>query len=910
MTEQPLGYRLSLLADVPAIAVRALQQLSSQAARQHSDNEFGGSGNMGGGSGTSSPNASVTGSFATMKPRVNPNFDTVDPVPNVAAAPEEPPAFAVLEQLVTLVRDLALAAEGACALVRSNLCSCLAALLRHPLNSSLIPLTLELMWLLAEYDPTAVPTFANATVLRALHELLLELLQTGFRGKDKEIRNEIVTLLVIIARVPSARIWFIRMGTLEHLLLVSTCSELKQHELELIKPFTQTNSAEDLELKLAAWEIIRLLLPDHRCLSRVIPFQLLEALLSHLQAPIPGAPGHIESTKLLAAATTGTMTLNATQQNGGKPKWNRAHQIQIQTKALELLCELADLLPNQLYSHGAVHTLWKFAVGNKRWPSPSGDDTLGNAHSGQLLADPNASLAQMATQALSTLLKRLDAKPTDVNLMQALVELVVDSARTPVCRAEAASCIATLCRHHPVNQRLFRKAGNGIDRIMPLLRSPPPPPVAGKMTTTQMFSQTGSSTLSSSTRVLSSAGKLAVGVNATHDTGTHLDPTVMLAVLDALWSAVVRSTSSEAVFKLHDGVELLLDLLVQGPVLLRKPLLGLLSDLLMNHKLAVAADEWRSPASINSAANTGGRSAVQLLLDMWQEQQSIRELDPAIADPSRPLGSDAGDERVQRMVGLGLSTPRMSALTPRSAAPLSAIPEGGAGVGVGGQNVEPVAAGQAWTKADPQTQGLSPVVVQAAVGADLRPAIFALLQRFRLEDLPELVPTQRANLQTIMQYPDFCQGHAWRRIADELVAEGEQVGFRPTTPDAELVRERLETSEARAAATQSAQLAQLNQQGEEMEQRFISNLMSTIKNGGLAAPAAAAGAVPKKRRSGMKAAGNRLAAAEQQSDMISKALDKEATLASIMNRMKPITGPPLSPKPSSRPVCSFLFCCC
>jgi hypothetical protein len=53
-----------------------------------------------------------------------------------------------------------------------------------------------------------------------------------------------------------------------------TVLQLRQHELELIKPFTQTNSDLDVELKLAAWEIVRLLLPDHRCLSRVIPFQV------------------------------------------------------------------------------------------------------------------------------------------------------------------------------------------------------------------------------------------------------------------------------------------------------------------------------------------------------------------------------------------------------------------------------------------------------------------------------------------------------------------------------------------------------------------------------------------------------------------------------------------------------------
>jgi hypothetical protein len=44
------------------------------------------------------------------------------------------------------------------------------------------------------------------------------------------------------------------------------------------------------------------------------------------------------------------------------------------------------------------------------------------------------------------------------------------------------------------------------------------------------------------------------------------------------------------------------------------------------------------------------------------------------------------------------------------------------------------------------------------------------------------------------------------------------------------------------AHSQSAQRAELSGAAEESERRFFANLMATIKNGGTAAPAAAAGA--------------------------------------------------------------------
>ena len=55
----------------------------------------------------------------------------------------------------------------------------------------------------------------------------------------------------------------------------------------------------------------------------------------------------------------------------------------------------------------------------------------------------------------------------------------------------------------------------------------------------------------------------------------------------------------------------------------------------------------------------------------------------------------------------------------------------------------------------------------------------------------------------------------------------------------------------------------------------------------------------------MRAAGNKLAAAEAQAEMVAKALDKEATMASVMQRIKPSSaataGVAAQQSPTSRP---------
>jgi hypothetical protein len=46
------------------------------------------------------------------------------------------------------------------------------------------------------YEPWCAQTMGNKAILSALHELLLEMLQVSFQVKEKELRNEVLTVRV------------------------------------------------------------------------------------------------------------------------------------------------------------------------------------------------------------------------------------------------------------------------------------------------------------------------------------------------------------------------------------------------------------------------------------------------------------------------------------------------------------------------------------------------------------------------------------------------------------------------------------------------------------------------------------------------------------------------------------------
>lgn len=88
---------------------------------------------------------------------------------------------------------------------------------------------------------------------------------------------------------------------------------------------------------------------------------------------------------------------------------------------------------------------------------------------------------------------------------------------------------------------------------------------------------------------------------------------LVIAIVDAISQSVVRFPENEQLFADLEGVDALLDLLEISPFVLRLHLLRVLTDLLVNPKLVIFANCWRSTKTL--------RSAAQLLCHAWLDEE-------------------------------------------------------------------------------------------------------------------------------------------------------------------------------------------------------------------------------------------------------------------------------------------------
>lgn len=123
---------------------------------------------------------------------------------------------------------------------------------------------------------------------------------------------------------------------------------------------------------------------------------------------------------------------------------------------------------------------------------------------------------------------------------------------------------------------------------------------------------------------------LKAAINIYHDTDKRdplpdpLDNAVggeisvlVIAIIDAISQGVVRYPANEQQFADLEGIDALFDLLEIAPFVLRLHILRVLTDLLINPKLVIFANCWRSSKTL--------RSAAQLLCHAWLDEETRLE---------------------------------------------------------------------------------------------------------------------------------------------------------------------------------------------------------------------------------------------------------------------------------------------
>eukprot|EP00667_Euglena_gracilis_P000696 EG_transcript_696 len=116
-------------------------------------------------------------------------------------------------------------------------------------------LALEVIWNVLELHPPAIALVTEYHHVSTLYDLARESIIHGFKLKDKELRNDIITVCTLIAQEPDSHAHFFRSGFTELLFIVGAGSELKLQHKALMQ-YSQSIADEDFELKKLVWNLL------------------------------------------------------------------------------------------------------------------------------------------------------------------------------------------------------------------------------------------------------------------------------------------------------------------------------------------------------------------------------------------------------------------------------------------------------------------------------------------------------------------------------------------------------------------------------------------------------------------------------------------------------------------------------
>ncbi|KNC53204.1 uncharacterized protein AMSG_12249 [Thecamonas trahens ATCC 50062] len=237
------------------------------------------------------------------------------------------------------------------------------------------------------------------------------------------------------------------------------------------------------------------------------------------------------------------------------------------------------------------------------------------------------------------------------------------------------------------------------------------------------------------------------------------EPTIVLAAIDCIWSAVVGIIESETQFLRADGVFALLDLLdtPKLPAEITNHGLGVILDLL-DHPYTVAyVRRWRS-------GRDAERSVAHLLLEAWETSQAelgvaldrhgvIGNVDTPLA-PVAVSDDDEGEGGAPAFAAVA-QYGRTAAFVLELEAAAAAEADGDGGDG----------------------DEVSPAI--ADVRANMRAKVFALFCKLGFQGHTGLSCRHKTALRLILEYFKYKVGEVWTEIDAELEAEE----VRPISPD-------------------------------------------------------------------------------------------------------------------------------
>ena len=603
----------------------------------------------------------------------NPDAPAPDALTTVSGLPPPPPSSrGLLMSLLRLLVELSASPSNSLLLIRAAVSPVLATTISR-LNDdrdSTLNMCVDILWNCLEHAKTTIaeqPPASSRTKLvykfrqanaqyclgpaiPALCTTFTDLLQRGFRNKDKETRNEVLILSSLIASNVCSHEYFLNSGYAKVMCVYATVAEVGRDpdgdgvdNVAHVDPHNfATVSPADIELKRILWGLLSdLARKDKDILKVIVDSPLIETLLMYLDTDLDGdgiedTPEYIDpevadEDKVDDDGDGVDDALQEAAEIGGAGANNIISRIPrtqlrvLQQQVMAVLLNLAPRAPDKFRALGGHMITLKFL------------DWCGDSAG-------NRDLVSGALMLLISVvgLPGLQEELAQLNAIRIMLGRFNDTNAPESLRADSVRIISRLCKNNKDNQEMFRRDLG----IAPLIReleeyTKHRRVICGKVKLNAM----GTGLAKESKTKESSDDDESEGSLMGGSAKEKVSP-LIAGVVDCIWNAVAGNNRCEARLLEVEGQDALLDLLEVCPVLMRNQICGVLADLSMNKRCIPYLTAWRSDRSMVSA--------IQLMMRVWEEEEvrkKVARADGVINNLWLPLGKHfVGAERPSRPV--------------------------------------------------------------------------------------------------------------------------------------------------------------------------------------------------------------------------------------------------------------------
>ena len=669
-----------------------------------------------------------------------------------------PHANPVLEEgMARLMREVSASPQGCAMLVQAGAVPVLAGLLVDDLQDEAVACAVQVIWNVLDQCPQEVwEPLVTMDLVLLLSDLFGRLLSDGFSDKSKDLRNDVLLVAALCARVPTVLAAFAQPVNPEGSEL-QQCSMLslalagavwptigKEHSVlakgkvaQSRAPSRESGSWHQLELMKWTFTLCARTCVDADCLATMLNNGILAASMSLLEPAMEGgepfgADPSASGTDAFNATGTKTGTLNDVP-TAGVPAvlqtgWGPENARELQESVLVCLTEVAPKCPEEFQMADGVQATLMFLLNLAEPPAApptqhigTGPTTTGPARDpgyinvgggGGVAGSPGLRSAALSLLvAISQLpgfaseLGEFGAVPIMLGIIQEPVlpnehqNLGVNIEQAMRLRQDALCVLSALCNGNEVNQRMLARE-RGIGTIRNLLTFVPEDPDRSE--------------------------------------------TLLVAALDALWSAVDGSARNSARFLAVDGMGALLSLLESSPAVLHGQILGCIADTCEHSEAVREFLDWKSDVT--------SQTAVQVMIKLWRQQETrlhiADETTGYVVNQERPLaGTGAMLEPFREELATMQDTADAAERRAMGAGTLSAVRE---------------------------------QVMAELSEQDVKAKVFSVMCKCGFEG-HELSEDDFMRLAVIRRYAELKQGE----VMEDIAAQLEEALVRPITPDAE-----------------------------------------------------------------------------------------------------------------------------